>query len=265
MWIQEELGRKRKFKRNGLLTVLNLPTKVKLKEMKNNIKINKKEKSINLVEGKRAYALTDKIGISDHVEISLFFMPTFMVIEVQKGCIYLEESDGSIVSLGKDSKITPFKGSKDNIAWKNRLDILDFCEYFVKRKYNLDNQVELTKYINNLIFTFNSSYNLKDSKLFSFKLIEIYFDLGVDIFKYEIKKENRISKMPLLKENSNFKEEDYLREFEKNVDRKVKQSKNLSDEVVDNFDEDADIDEFDELPQHMHEIDLSEGNNLFEE
>ena len=91
MYIMEQYARKRKFKRDGLLSSLTLPTGVKLEKSKNDIKINVKLKSIDIIVGKHSYALTNKFGVSELSEFTLFFMRNIIINKYHNiyNCIFV--------------------------------------------------------------------------------------------------------------------------------------------------------------------------------
>ena len=251
MYIMEQYARKRKFKRDGLLSSLTLPKGVKLEKSKNDIKINVKLKSIDIIVGKHSYALTNKFGVSELSEFTLFFMNDFMVIELQKGYLYLEEGD-KIFVLDTKSNIKEFQGDLCRVHWETFDTILKYCKEFTANKYHLIKNEDIKNYVSNLLYTFKSSYEYNNSKLYTLKLVEMYCDLGIDIFNYEVKEDKKVDKNSEVKVKSNFKEEAYINELERNALIRVKKNKNLSDSE----ESDDDFEDIEVLPSHMHEIDI---------
>lgn len=255
MWIQEDIQKKKKFKRMGLLKTFVLPKLADLEGKKNNIKINVKTKSIEVVSGKHVYALTNEFGVSELSEFSLFFIDGYVVVELQKGCLYLKEGSDRIVVLDSKNHKSEYLNDRDKIYWKTSSELLNYCRSMTAHKFNLENEKEIASYTSNLIFTFKSSYDLNQGKLYTLKLEDYYYDLGIDKFKYEKKEKVVETKIIDIKEKSPFKEEEDLSEtteVEKLKAIKKRNTKALSDSVDE---DDEDIEEIEMLP-YMHEVDI---------
>lgn len=254
MWLPEDIKKRKKFKRIGLLKTLVLPKLSDLEDKKNDIKINTKTKSIEVVLGKHVYALTNEFGVSELSEFSLFFIDDYVVVELQKGCLYLKEGSDKIVILDSKNRKSEYLNDRDKIYWKTSLELLNYCRSMTAHKFNLVKEKEIADYTSNLIFTFKSSYDLNQGKLYTLKLEDYYYDLGIDKFKYEKKEKLVDTKVIELKEKSSFKEEDLSEttEVEKLKAIKKRNTKALSDSIDE---DDEDIEEIEMLP-YMHEVDI---------
>lgn len=262
MWLKSEYKNIKEISRYGCVNSVVLPNDSEIVEKKYGLKISKRDKKIYFDKGKDVYIITDEIGINESCEFSLFFANKLMVIELQKGVLYLKDKDGVVYQINSKNKIEKCDEGVINIWWKDYKDILEYCKRITKNKFNLIKNEDIIEYLNNLIYTINSYYSVTEGNLFVFKFLDFYYDLGLETFNYEIKEKVEVKvEVPEYKTKS-FKEENYLKdlEFKANSNIGVKNSKMLSDEEDEN-------DDIEILPIHMHEVDifndyLSEDENL---
>lgn len=252
MWLNKGCKNLKEIKRDGLVTSIVLPTDSDILDKKYGLKISKRDKKIRFDKGKDVYIITDKIGINELCEFSVFFMSNFMVIELQKGFIYLKDENDVVYRINNKNKIDKIDDdSVQSIWWKDSKEISEYCKRITKSKFNLIRNEDVLNYFNNLIFTINSYFSASEGNLFIFKFLDFYYDLGLEKFNYEVKEKVEVKvEVPEYKTKS-FQEDKYVKdlEFKANAKINVKSSKTLSDEEDEN--DDVEI-----LPIHMHEIDI---------
>lgn len=238
MWIQGKYGSLKKFTRGGKLISLTLPKDTKISQ--NLYSLNVKAKSLDFIKGKDTYILSDEIGIADDVEFSFFFLDEILCIQLNKGFLYLKETNGTISSINQKHKIQSSTLKEGKIIWKSLNDLKVFANYVIKDKYNLISEADIKNYRNNLMFTVKSSFESNQGNLFTLKFLKISEEIGGS-FNFEIKEkiEKKISAPIDVKENNLYEDKTY------------KKSKKYNE-----YDEFEDSEDSDEVSSSMHEIDI---------
>ena len=257
MLLQDKFVKRKKFKRGGVLKTFNLPidsVKV-LSDKKYSVKIDAKTKSLKCVSGKYPYVITDSIGICEKSTFSLFFVEDAMVINLKKGYLYLQQSDGEILLLDSKNKVIVYEGDKEEISWRPLSDMITICNNLVKSKFRVDNPALIDKYRNNLIFEMICYFHHNEGNLFSLKFGDLDYTLGNEEFNFEV-----FEKKDIVVESKPFEEKEFKKKSKENInnfdfnDEDEEELQEIDDMLYDA--EDDNFDDMDELPSHMHEVDI---------
>ena len=240
MWIQEKYGGVKKFTRKGKLISLTLPKDTKVSQSL--YELNIKAKSLDFVKGKDTYILSDEIGIADDVEFTFFFTDDLLCIKLNKGSLYVKETNGAVNTINQKHKMQESTLKPEKVIWKTMADLMVFANYVVKGKYNLVNEMDVKQYRNNLLFTAKASFEPAQGNLFTMKFNKISEEIGGS-FNFEVKEkiEHKVEAVVDIKEDSLYDDKGY------------KGSKNYNSYDSDEFEDSEDSNE---LTSSMHEIDI---------
>lgn len=238
MWVQKKFCDLSVSQRKGFLNTLSLPKDNKDISKLYNLRI--KAKSLDFVKGKSFYIITDNIGFCDNTEYSLFFTDDFMVIEVKKGRVYVKDIEDKIFSIDSKNKVSLYESNKDKIIWKSKDEMLNYCFYFAGLKYNLESVMEKKEYVSNLFFILKSSFYLNENSLFTIQPLKYKEDLGGK-FKFVVKEKKVVEPQTI---------PDYEDKMEKELAGKSKDYYDMDDLA------DDDMDDFEDMPLSLHEIDI---------
>jgi DNA primase len=188
----------------------------------------RKEKSIIICEGQMDTIRLHTIGVNNVVSLSgtsitkeqmdlISSMKCDIILNLdqdeagKKGNITLGDA---FTSLGKNVSVIVFNDAKDTdelvlkkgenaflSAYRNRVDYITFKLDYLKANKNLNDSVELSKYINAAIESLN---RINDDILIELKLKEISEKYGISIstLKSKIKKKESVKATPIKKENT---------------------------------------------------------------
>lgn len=196
MWIQKKFKNCKKYERNGVIAVVKMPKCTDFNNRNFNLKISKKSKEINIVDGTNSIVITDEIGIGNKVHFSLLFIKEAMVVIINKGNLYVRDENGKIFIINNKGIICDYTGDCSDIIWKNREYFIDSLGIIVGSKYNLVKRVEKLQYINNLIFSLSAYFKFYNNSLFGLSVLNMNTAIGLNEFKF-IVKEGKISKNKL--------------------------------------------------------------------
>lgn len=254
MWVCEALVKKRKLIRNGLVKNVILPKDKNIEFQKYNLKIDNSKKEIYFENGKGIFAITDKFGVSEKSEFTLFFAKNQMVIELHKGLLYLEGLDGKVYTLSfRTGKIVEYLGNRDEISWRDYSEMYDFCSFFTQSHYNLDNIAMTEKYVDNLLFTIQSYYYLKDNKLYSCSLNQMSEILGLNVFDFIVFEKKEFESASNMKHTQiSPLEKEEVEYFKNNSKRMQDLDKGIDESSL----EDDDFDDIERLSSDMHAVDI---------
>ena len=188
----------------------------------------RKEKSIIICEGQMDTIRLHTIGVNNVVSLSgtsitkeqmdlISSMKCDIILNLdqdeagKKGNITLGDA---FTSLGKNVSVIVFNDAKDTdelvlkkgedaflSAYRNRVDYITFKLDYLKANKNLNDSVELSKYINAAIESLN---RINDDILIELKLKEISEKYGISIstLKSKIKKKESVKVTPIKNENT---------------------------------------------------------------
>lgn len=257
MLLQDKFIKRKKFKRDGVLKTLVLPTdSVKvLSDKKYTVKIDDKTKSLKCVAGKYPYVITDSVGICEKCTFSLFFVEDAMVINLKKGYLYLQQNDGTILLIDSKNKVVTYEGDREEISWRPLKDMITICNNLVKGRFRLEIPVIIDRYRNNLLFEMTAYFHHNEGNLFSLKFGDLDYSLGNNEFEFEVleKKESNVEQKPYVDMETKKKAKYNSNNFDFN-DEDEEELQEIDDMLYDS-DEDN-FDDIDELPSHMHEVDI---------
>ncbi|HFL3653827.1 TPA: hypothetical protein ACG3P3_001551 [Clostridioides difficile] len=151
------------------------------------LSINLEEKIITIISGSKKIIAADKIGIIGFVKLDLFFVTGGFVIDLKKGLVVIEKSDG-IYIIGKKKPILINKEHKyfDFINWQTRDDLVHYLKILTNKKFNLNEKEKVDTYLKNLTYSleFNNSKILSaENPLMKINVSNVYNELGCNIFK----------------------------------------------------------------------------------
>ena len=185
MWIANKYNGKTEFKRDGLCNSL-----IYKKDKGIDVVINEEEKQIIFGNKSKGYVLTDEIGVSGALDCIVFFVHDGIVIEIEKGCVYLRSKHNSIFNVDENGEIEIAEISTE-ITWKQADELRQMIENFIKIKFHLDEHRELVKeYVDNLACELEITYKGGDSKDFTVHLVNTYSTLSLG--EYDFKDYSRI-------------------------------------------------------------------------
>ncbi len=247
MWIQNGYTEVKKFDRAGILSSLILP---KDSKKDNNLyKLAIKSKNLELVKGSDTYILSNEIGIQDTADFTFFFLNDLLCVKLEKGSLFVKDTDGEIYSINNKHKMTKLTIKEDKLIWKSLNDFIDLTNCMIKDKYNVYSPIELSNYRNNLIFSVRSSYSVTQSCLFTIKFLNISEKIGGS-FEFKVYE----GRKPI--NTDHFEIPDEMSANSKAY------NKSYSSEGVENEDDDDDADDVNAIINNIHEVDIfSEWND----
>ena len=195
MWVQSKFEKKKKFERNGVIKCVNVPVGKSIIDKRYNLKVSKKQKSIDIVDGTNSIIITDEIGISNLVEFSILFIKDAMLFVLHKGVLYVKDKNENIMVVNNKGKVTDFSGDSSVIVWKNRSQMLDYSISVVGGKYHLDSRLEKIHYLDNIILKVTSYFRVNNGNLFGFSVTNLNTDLGLNEFNFVVKESKVVKKL----------------------------------------------------------------------
>ncbi|MFL8710811.1 hypothetical protein Q3304_08595 [Clostridioides sp. GD02377] len=156
-------------------------------EYSSKLNIHSEEKIITVINGNKRIIATDKIGIIGLVKLDLFFVTGGFVIDLKKGVVVIEKSDG-IYIIGKKKPILISKEHENfnSINWQTKDDLSHYLKILTAKKFDLKEREIINNYLNNLTYSleFNNSKILNaENSLMKIYVNNIYNELGCDTFK----------------------------------------------------------------------------------
>lgn len=184
MWIDLQIGNKRKLNRLGIVSKVNLNRENIDGE---SIKIDKVSKELRIINGSDKCLIVSEIGISEKSIITYCFVDDYILIELKKGSLYVKGVNDEVFEISKKLKknVEVDNKKKSELYWKSVKDFLEYSSLFVEGKYGVNRySKENTEYIKNLFISVELSYNHSNNKLFTIKLIKMIETLGCGVFKF---------------------------------------------------------------------------------
>lgn len=257
MWVCNALVKKRKLSRRGLVKNIILPKDKDLETLRYNLKIDNTKKEAYFEKGTGLFVITDEFGVSEKSDFTLFFIDKGVIIELHKGVLYLKGPNDKVYILSSRSgKVTEYLGNRDEVNWRDYSEMFDFCNFFTKSHYNIESSVAAEKYVDNLLFTLQSYYYLKENKLYSCTLKKKSEILGLKTFHFTVFEKKIVENMPNSLQNQMSSLEKEEVEYFKKSSKKMQ---NLDKEVdyKDLDDDDNAVDEdLDNISSDMHAVDI---------
>ena len=173
--------------RKGVLGKVNIPEEL-LSAVTLDFEIDSANKCINFTRGEEIFVLTDKFGVAEKSDYTLFLVDGGFIINIQYGKVYLQDEDNGMVYSVDDYGDVEYPRADKKINWLTVKDFLSFAEGMVKYYYTLPDNKTLRNYINNLGFGITTEYmnatKAKGSPCFRIRFKDYYTDLGNDEFVF---------------------------------------------------------------------------------
>lgn len=181
MFTSKSFKGKTELTRKGVLGKVEIPENL-LNAVALDFEIDRENKVIKFTEGEEVFVLTDKFGVGEKSDYTVFLVDGGFIINVLYGKVYLKDEDNDVVYAVDDYGDVSYPRIDKAIKWIDTDSFIDYAEKMTQSYYALPDRKTTLNYIDNLGFGITTEYlcasKAKGEPCFCIRFKDYYSDLG---------------------------------------------------------------------------------------